>query len=83
MAQSQLAGASTISTCAPVLDSVATDCPEASVLVTAGVPVADEPAGTTEIWNDVPAVGAGVHWNAQPICQLVAVMANVGLVQFP
>jgi hypothetical protein len=49
----------------------------------AGAPVAAVPTGATNTSNDVPAVGAGVHWNAQPMFQLAAVMVKVGLVQLP
>jgi hypothetical protein len=37
----------------------------------------------TNTWNEVPVVGAGVHWKAQPIFQAGAVMVKAGLVQFP
>ena len=37
----------------------------------------------TNTWNEVPLVGAGVHWKAQPIFQAGAVIVKAGLVQFP
>jgi hypothetical protein len=49
----------------------------------AGAPVAAVPAGATNTSKDVPAVGAGVHWNAQPMFQLAVVIVKVELVQFP
>jgi hypothetical protein len=60
-----------------------TDCPEAPVWLIAGVPVADDPTGVTDTWNDGPPAGAGVQLNAQPMFQLAAVVVNAGLVQLP
>jgi hypothetical protein len=37
----------------------------------------------TNTWNEVPAVGAGVHWKAQPMFQPGAVIVKAGLVQLP
>lgn len=79
----QLAGACTTSVCAPVLDCAVTDCPDGPVSLIAGVPVGDEPTGVTNTWNEGPDAGAGVHWNAQPMFQLGAVIVKAGLVQFP
>ena len=37
----------------------------------------------TKTSNEVPAVGAGEHWKAQPIFQLAAVIVKAELVQSP
>jgi hypothetical protein len=49
----------------------------------AGVAPGDAPAAVTNTWNEVPVVGAGVHWKAQPIFQFGTVMVKAGLVQLP
>ena len=49
----------------------------------AGVPLGDDPAGTTNTWKDGPDAGAGVQLNAQPMFQLGAVVVKAGLVQLP
>ena len=49
----------------------------------AGVPLGDDPAGTTNTWKEGPDAGAGVQLNAQPMFQLAAVVVKAGLVQLP
>jgi hypothetical protein len=49
----------------------------------AAAPPGATPAAVTNTSNEVPDVGAGVHWKAQPIFQAGAVMVKAGLVQFP
>jgi hypothetical protein len=73
----------TTSVCAPRLDCGVTDCPDAPVSLIAGVPVGDDPAGTTKTWNDGPVAGAGAHSKAQPIFHGATVVVNEVLVQFP
>ena len=57
--------------------------PDAPVSLIAAAPPGDAPAAVTNTWNEVPVVGAGVHWKAQPIFQAGAVIVKAGLVQFP
>lgn len=59
--QVQPAGAFTTNVCEPRLDCDVTDCPDAPVPLTAGVPVGDDPAGVTNTSNDGPDAGAGEH----------------------
>lgn len=83
-AQVQLAGACTTSVCAPSEDCAVTDCPDGPVSLIAGVPVGDDdPAGVTKTWKDVPAAGAGLQLNAQPMFHPATVVVNAGLVQLP
>jgi hypothetical protein len=49
----------------------------------AGAAPGDAPAAVTNTSNEVPLAGAGVHWKAQPIFQVGAVMVKAGLVQLP
>ena len=72
-----------MSCCCPSDDSLVTDWPDPPVSLIAGEPEGELPAGTTKTTKLVPAVGAGVHWKAHPICQPAAVTAKTGLVQFP
>jgi len=60
-----------------------TDCPDGPVPVIAGVPLGEDPAGVTNIWNEGPEAGTGAHLNAQPTFQPAAVVVKVGLVQLP
>jgi hypothetical protein len=81
--QVQPVGACTTKVCAPRVDCAVTDCPDAPVSLSAGVPVGDDPTGVTDTWNDGPAAGAGAQLNAQPMFQLATVVVNAGLVQLP
>ena len=73
----------TTSVCAPRLDWDVTDCPDDPVSLIAGVPLGDDPAGTTKTWNDGPEAGAGAQLNAQPMFQGAAVVVKAALVQLP
>jgi hypothetical protein len=83
MAQTQLAGASTVRICCPTVDCVETAWPDAPVSAMAGSPVGALPDGLTEIWNEGPVGGGDEHWNAQPMFHGAAEIANTGLVQLP
>jgi hypothetical protein len=77
--------ACTTSSCAPRLDWVVTDCPDAPVSLMAAVPVgdADDPAGVTYTSKEGPAAGAGAQLNAQPMLHGATVVVKAVLVQFP
>jgi hypothetical protein len=66
-----------------VLETVVTELPEAPVSLTAAAPAGAEPTGVANIWSEGPAVGAGVHWNAQPTLQPAAMVVKAGLIQLP
>jgi len=67
----------------PVVVCGVMELPEASDEETAGVPLGVPPLVTTKIWNAGVVVGAGTHWNAQPMFHVPPAMVNAGLVQLP
>ena len=81
--QVQPVGACTTNVCAPRVDCAVTDCPDAPVSLTAGVPPREAPVGVTNTWNDGPEAGAGAQLNAHPMFQPATVVVNAGLVQLP
>jgi hypothetical protein len=81
--QVQPVAACTTNVCDPSVDWGVIDCPDAPVPLTAGAPVAGDPAGVTDTRKDGPEAGAGVQLKAQPMFQLAAVVVKAGLVQLP